>query len=96
MKKGNPEPLTAEQKAELKALEAMPDSEIDLTDPDCLPMTDFANGIRGAFYRPIKKPVALRLDADILAWFKQGGEGYQTRINAALREYIAHHQRDPR
>ncbi len=41
---------------------------------------------------PIKKPVALRLDADVLAWFKQDGEGYQTRINAALREYIAQHR----
>lgn len=92
MKKGNPEPLTAEQKAELEALEAMPDNEIDLTDPECPPMADFADGIRGAFYRPIKKPVALRLDADVLAWFKQSGEGYQTRINAALREHISRHQ----
>ena len=36
-------------------------------------------------YRPIKKPVTLRLDADVLAWFKQEGSGYQTRINQALR-----------
>ena len=36
-------------------------------------------------YRPIKKPVTLRLDADVLAWFKKQGSGYQTRINRALR-----------
>jgi len=37
------------------------------------------------YYRPLKKPVTLRLDADVLAWFKKGGRRYQTRINAALR-----------
>ena len=36
-------------------------------------------------YRPLKKPVTLRLDADVLAWFKVQGRGYQTRINSALR-----------
>jgi len=36
-------------------------------------------------YRPVKKPVTLRLDADVLAWFKKQGPGYQTRINRALR-----------
>jgi uncharacterized protein (DUF4415 family) len=39
----------------------------------------------GDLYRPLKKPVTLRLDADVLAWFKGGGSRYQTRINAALR-----------
>ena len=40
------------------------------------------------FYRPIKKPVTLRLDADIIAWFQRQGRGYQTRINRALRKLI--------
>jgi uncharacterized protein (DUF4415 family) len=39
-------------------------------------------------YRPIKKPVTLRLDADVIAWFKTQGRGYQTRINRALREVM--------
>jgi uncharacterized protein (DUF4415 family) len=39
-------------------------------------------------YRPIKKPVTLRLDADVLAWFKRQGPGYQTRINRALRKLM--------
>ena len=40
------------------------------------------------FYRPIKKPVTLRLDADVLAWFKKDGRRYQTRINTALRKVM--------
>ena len=39
-------------------------------------------------YKPIKKPVTLRLDADVLAWFKKAGRGYQTRINKALRSLM--------
>lgn len=42
----------------------------------------------GEFYKPIKKPVTLRLDADVLAWFKKQGRGYQTRINKALRKVV--------
>ncbi len=37
------------------------------------------------FYKPLKKPVTLRLDADVIAWFKRDGRRYQTRINKALR-----------
>ena len=40
------------------------------------------------FYKPLKKPVTLRLDADVLAWFKKKGHGYQTRINRALRRFM--------
>jgi uncharacterized protein (DUF4415 family) len=45
---------------------------------------ELMRGLAG-YYRPIKKPVTLRLDADVLAWFKKQGSGYQTRINRALR-----------
>jgi uncharacterized protein (DUF4415 family) len=40
------------------------------------------------FYKPIKKPVTLRLDADVLAWFRREGRRYQTRINSALRSLM--------
>ena len=40
------------------------------------------------YYRPIKKPITLRLDADVLGWFKKQGPGYQTRINQALRKVV--------
>jgi uncharacterized protein (DUF4415 family) len=42
----------------------------------------------GLLYKPIKRPVTLRLDADVLAWFMKGGRGYQTRINRALRKLM--------
>jgi uncharacterized protein (DUF4415 family) len=47
----------------------------------------------GTMYKPIKKPVTLRLDADIIAWFKAQGRGYQTRINRALREVMSKNRR---
>jgi uncharacterized protein (DUF4415 family) len=46
-------------------------------------------------YKPLKRPVTLRLDADILAWFQKGGRGYQTRINQALRKSMME-ERKPR
>jgi uncharacterized protein (DUF4415 family) len=46
-------------------------------------------------YRPVKKPVTLRLDADLLAWFQRDGRGYQTRINEALRKAM-NKERDKR
>jgi uncharacterized protein (DUF4415 family) len=42
----------------------------------------------GVLYKPIKKPVTLRLDADVVAWFKKSGRGYQTRINRSLRKLM--------
>jgi uncharacterized protein (DUF4415 family) len=92
MKRGNPEPLTPELQAELDALAAMPDSEIDTTEMP--PIADWSHAVRGAFYRPVKRPLSLRLDADVIAWFQQQGQGYQTRINSALREYIARHSKE--
>ncbi len=92
MKKGNPEALTPELQAELDALAAMPESEIDTSDMP--PIADWSHAVRGAFYRPIKRPLSLRLDADVVDWFQRQGQGYQTRINAALREYISLHSNE--
>ncbi len=47
------------------------------------------------FYRPLKKPVTLRLDADVLAWFKKDGRRYQTRINQALRKVMERERKQP-
>lgn len=80
--------LTPEMIAQLDALAAMPDEDIDLSDiPEKL---DWSNAVRGKFYRPVKQQVTLRLDADLIHWFKtsEGGRGYQTRINAALRRFV--------
>lgn len=90
MKTVNVRKLTTEEQAALDAVAAMPDSEIDTSDmPE---VTDWSGAVRGGLYRPVKRLTSLRLDADLLAWFKRGGEGYQTRINAALREYVDRHQ----
>jgi uncharacterized protein (DUF4415 family) len=67
----------------------MPDSAIDTSDaPE---VRDWSGAKRGLFYRPIKQQLTLRLDADVIAWFKaraKSAKGYQTRINKALREYV--------
>jgi uncharacterized protein (DUF4415 family) len=47
-------------------------------------------------YKPVKKPVTLRLDADVLAWFQRDGRGYQTRINRALRKTMIDERKNVR
>lgn len=79
-------PLTEEQKAELKALPGMPDSEIDLSDIPPLDDTFWKNAVRNPFYKPTKTSTTVRVDSDVLAWLKSQGKGYQTRINTILRE----------
>ena len=54
-------------------------------------MRDWDGAVRGRFYRPVKKAISLRLDADVLAWFKTRGEKYQSKINEVLREYMRRH-----
>ncbi len=86
--------LTTAQQAELKALAALPDEQINTSDvPE---IKDWSGARRGMFYRPVKRQLTLRLDADVVQWFRQHtpeGEGYQTRINRALREYVSAHER---
>lgn len=79
-------PLSSVQLRRLKKLSEMPDSEIDFSDiPE---ITNWDNAVRGKFYRPVKKPVTIRLDADVLAWLRSGGKGYQTRVNDTLRRQM--------
>ncbi len=81
--------FTDQQKAELDALAALPEDEIQKDDiPEVL---DWSGARRGVFYRPVKKQITLRLDVDIVTWFKtraQGGRGYRTDINTALRQHV--------
>lgn len=79
-------PLTAAQFAELAALAAMPDKDINYSDIPKLPESFWENAVHNPFYKPVKKPTTVRLDADVLAWLQSTGRGYQTRINAILRE----------
>ena len=95
MKRGRVE-LSEEQKADLERLRNMPDDEIDTSDaPEIL---DWTNAKRGMFYRPVKQQITLRVDADVVAWFKEhageNGRGYQTDINSALREHVVRRERE--
>ncbi|NCR42620.1 MAG: BrnA antitoxin family protein [Microcystis aeruginosa W13-11] len=90
MKKRHSNPVPPEIQAEIDALAALPEDQINTDDiPE---VSDWSGAKRGLFYRPIKQQITLRLDADLIDWFKNHhapGEGYQTSINRALREYVA-------
>lgn len=91
-------PRTAADEARLDALFARPEDEIDLTDPDAPELGDenWQRAIRGRFYRPVKAQVTTKLDADVIAWLKSGGKGYQTRMNAILRRAMLDARQDER
>jgi uncharacterized protein (DUF4415 family) len=78
--------MSARERKEMTALEKMPDSAIDTSDiPE---ITDWSKAQVGRFYRPIKQPVTIRLDADVIAWFKETAPQYQTAVNKVLRDYM--------
>jgi uncharacterized protein (DUF4415 family) len=73
-----------------KRLAAMRDRDIDRGEIAELGDDFFA---RAELHVPPKQVVTMRVDADVLAWFKEQGQGYQTRINRLLRAYMQAHQR---
>lgn len=77
-------------KSDLKRLDKMSDNDIDYSD---IPEFDeeFLRTVE-AKITPEKKPIALRLDADVLEWMRSQGKGYQSRINAVLRAYYEAHR----
>lgn len=78
--------LSAEQKARLDAVAALPDEQIDYSDAPFLP--DAAWVKAATALPPSKQQITLRLDAEVLDFFKHTGKRYQTRINAVLRAYV--------
>ena len=89
--------LPSDVQAQIRALEDLPEDEIDTTDaPEIL---DWSDTKRGVFYRPVKQQITIRLDTDIMAWFNahaRDGRGYQTDINGALREHVKRTARSAR
>ena len=81
------------QNNEIAALVALRDQEIDTS--DIAEVKDWGRAVVGKFYRPIKEPITLRLDADVLAWLKSQGKGYQTRINNLLRAAMMRNRKRP-
>jgi len=76
-------PPLEEQIANMKQKE---DKDIDFSDiPEIL---DWTGVVRSKLYRPVKEHVTIRLDADVLEWFKRKHPKCQTAINTALRQYI--------
>jgi uncharacterized protein (DUF4415 family) len=75
--------VTRGQANEIRTLQKMKDEEIDFTDIPLI--TDWSKAAVGTLYRPIKKSLTIRVDADVLAWLRGQGKGYQTRINTLLR-----------
>jgi uncharacterized protein (DUF4415 family) len=86
MKKVNSKALTPAHQRIAQKLAAMRDEDIDFSDiPEQL---DWKGAKRGVFYKPIKQQLTLRLDADVVDWFKRQGAGYQTQINTVLRKHV--------
>lgn len=91
-------------KSDLSRVRAMSDADIEriaLEDPDAQPMTDEelaqAKQMRLEEFLPTtKEKVCLRLDRDVMTWFRNRGRGYQTKINAALRAFIDSQEHRPR
>jgi len=84
-----------DQQDRLAALAALPDESIDTSDiPEVL---DWSDAVRGGLYKPRKQAITIRLDADVLAWFRQhaaAGRGYQSEINRVLRQHVQHAAKD--
>src|SRR5258708_7573128 len=74
-----------QRRKELAAIAAIPDGQIDTSDIPELTDEPLSNAVRGQMYRPVKKPVTKRLDADVIHWLKSQGPGYQTKANRLLR-----------
>ena len=81
-----PPKLTARQKAEVRALLAKAEARIDVSDLPPLSDEFWKSAVRNPFYKPTKTSTTVRVDSDVLAWLKSQGKGYQTRINAILRQ----------
>ena len=81
----NPPILTQEQKLRLAALAALPDDQIDTSDA---PFRPDAVWVKAVDFPHAKKLISLRIDEDVIEFFKQAGNRYQTRINAVLRSYV--------
>jgi uncharacterized protein (DUF4415 family) len=89
----NPPPIPPDVLAELVALESVPDEEIDYTNAPPAPADAVWKRVGLELpVHPAKKLISLRIDEDVVAFFKDTGKRYQTRINDVLRAYMQHHQ----
>jgi uncharacterized protein (DUF4415 family) len=85
-------PITRRERAEIEALARTPDSAIDYSDAPAMDRIPAEIHV-GRFYRPVKQQISLRVDADVLAWFRSRGVKYQTYMNQVLRREMRSHAR---
>ncbi|MBS0358458.1 MAG: BrnA antitoxin family protein [Proteobacteria bacterium] len=85
--------LAAHANTEIKDLARMSDSEIDYSDIPELGFDDLGRPVVGKFYRPIKKPISIQMDIDVLEWFKSQSVKYQSLINQVCRMYDVKHRK---
>ena len=74
-----------DRRKQLQALANIADDRIDTSDIPELTAEQMRRAVRGQWYRPLKKPVTMRLDVDVIEWLKKDGAGYQTKANRLLR-----------
>jgi uncharacterized protein (DUF4415 family) len=89
------EPTTRKSQTDWARVDAMDDEDIDLSDCPEITPEQFAKAVvqRGGLQSPKNKAqVTLRIDSDVLDWFKLQGRGYQTQINNLLRAYMEANQ----
>ena len=78
-------------KKELAKVNALKDEDIDYSDiPEIRDFSGFRPWQERKMFKPVKQTITCKLDADIIAWLKQDGKGYQTRLNAILRDVMTH------
>ena len=79
-----------ESQTDWDRLDSMPDDKIDFSDLEEVTPELFAQGIVRYGLKPTskKEQITIRLDSDVLSWFRAQGKGYQTRINDLLRAYM--------
>jgi uncharacterized protein (DUF4415 family) len=91
----NKKSISRKSETDLKRIDAMKDEDIDLSDIPEVTAEMFARAVLRRNFKPIprKKQLTLRIDSDVVEWYKKQGRGYQTRINSLLRAYMKEHQR---
>lgn len=77
----------------MKELKALKHRKINLSDEEAPEIKTWGKAVVGKFYRPVKKKITVRIDADVLEWFRHSAKKYQTLINLACREYMINHER---
>lgn len=86
--------ISKKSRTDWKRVDALKDEDIDLSDVPEVPPEMFAKAIVRRGLKPVsrKAQLTLRVDSEVLEWFRKQGQGYQTKINALLRAYMDAHK----